>query len=665
MTRAEYQAQYGTLPPAPVSSAPAVSMTRQQYQSKYGTPFGSTYNVPPAPQTKEQRVASAQSQANAAKQAADKANSPLGFAANFGKALISNIAPSEVGLGKSIGTIADTNMNEGTNQKALASASNDVVALQKLIKQREAAGQNADNLKRMVNDELKRIGQLSGAPDLPTTGEVLGQLGGTALDTLTAGTYGRAKLGMRSGQLASKTTPAVRAVGTAVTPALGKVAEAATTPTGLFTRAGATNVAKGAGIGYGYDVTQGLQGNRGQDRTGGAAFIPGLGTALGAAVPALTEGVQSVKNLKANGGLKNQAVDQLEQTYQDLAGTTQKTRTILAKGQAKTEALNSSGTTGKAPARVLAEAGIVPTQKGTRLETLDQAEAFRQTVAPLRETNRAAIKAIEPSVPRTKLSDLESKAIRLANSERNVDSGNAPTMVREIRRAFAEYRASYGKDVSLTKVDDIKSARWGDTKFDSTKPLKSDINYLIGKAAQQTIETTASAGGFTDVAQLNREIGSRLDAAQFLQSLNGKTLKGGRLQKYVFMGIGASFGNSLPAKVIGALGGDAVANMLISNSVAGPVKRLILKNLEVKDPEAYRQALAWLEKNNQLRDIQLKLPPPTPFGSPRNPIIPPAPTTFEKGVPKPVYADTQLALPAAGQQPIPLGSNISAPRKPQ
>jgi hypothetical protein len=68
------------------------------------------------------------------------------------------------------------------------------------------------------------------------------------------------------------------------------------TPTGLFTGQTLGRATAGGAIGYGYDVVGGLQGNRGEDRTGAGAFIPGLGTAVGIGVPLAIGAYQSVNN---------------------------------------------------------------------------------------------------------------------------------------------------------------------------------------------------------------------------------------------------------------------------------------------------------------------------------------------------------------------------------
>ena len=128
-------------------------------------------------------------------------------------------------------------------------------------------------------------------------------------------------------------------------------------------------------------------------------------------------------------------------------------------------------------------------------------------------------------------------------------------------------------------------------------------------------ERTAAEAGFEDVAQLNRAIGDRLGAAKFLEDLNGQTLKGGRLMKYVFQGIGSTLGNSIPGKILGALGGDIVAQIMISGSVSNPVKRMILNSIKDTEPAVHAATIKWLTDQGVMRGMRLALPAPDPTRS--------------------------------------------------
>lgn len=345
--------------------------------------------------------------------------------------------------------------------------------------------------------------------------------------------------------------------------------------------------------------------------TKGAATIAGKGARV---AEGASRGVSDAVGGAVSRGTTNfkdavtaKAVDNLESKYTELLTGNKSKNAKYDKAQRATAAKNAA-TEGLPPQRVLAESGIVPRQEGARLRTAEQANEFRKTVAPLREANRDALVQVERSTKPVSIDQWEADTLRRAETPENINAGTADGLVKEIKGEFAALKARYGDTVPITVMDDIKSARWEPVKFDSTRPLQTDANYLMAKSAQQTIEQVAKDAGYDDVAQLNRHIGDRMEAAKFLASLDGQVVKGGRLTGLVYQAVGSTFGHTIPGKIVGALGGNAVANILISNSVAGPVKRLILRNLEKTDPEAYKAALQWLEEEKKLQDIRPRLP---------------------------------------------------------
>ena len=235
-----------------------------------------------------QSIASLQEAQRQAEEESRKASSFSGMLKNFGIGLVDTVASSEVGLGNSIqrifGNPQDTYTNIGGQDYETQNR------LLKQIKENQAKGKDSSRLEKQYNRNARDIEQSNALAQretaLPSTGQVVGQIGGTALDLLTAGSYGKAAEGAKSFELTSKAKPNL----------VEGVQKLAQEPSGLFTKKGATAVAKGAGIGYGYDVTQGLQGQRGEDRTNGRAFIPGAGTVVGGLIPVATEGFQSIKN---------------------------------------------------------------------------------------------------------------------------------------------------------------------------------------------------------------------------------------------------------------------------------------------------------------------------------------------------------------------------------
>lgn len=110
---------------------------------QYGEKVVHTFDIPEIQLTKEQRLATATQNAEQAKKEAEKANSVSGFLGNFGKEVVKNIAPSEVGLGD---TIAKTFGNQSeTYSKLIGDVNTQQVNLLKTIKDKEAKGGDASS----------------------------------------------------------------------------------------------------------------------------------------------------------------------------------------------------------------------------------------------------------------------------------------------------------------------------------------------------------------------------------------------------------------------------------------------------------------------------------------------------------------------------------------
>lgn len=338
--------------------------------------------------------------------------------------------------------------------------------------------------------------------------------------------------------------------------------------------------------------------------------IKKTGDFLKSPVSNLKEVTPEVKNIYSN--TQQKAVNDLESTYEEIMSGTTPGKKKLGKINIKTENLNKAGTEGRTPMRVLAEEGIIPKRDGTKLDTMSQASSYREKIKPLKEVNIQALQEAGLSSVPIDLLELEKRAIQYAKTPENINSGRFDKMEADIKTEFSTLKKHYpsGK-IPLTIVDNIKTARW-DNVFKNkglieADLLKKDSEYSIAKALQKVIEETVTEAGNPEVAQLNREIGDRLEAAKFLEDLNGKTIKGGRLLKYVTTAIGSSMGQSIYGKIIGAIGGNIVGELIIAYNVSGPIKRLLLRNLELKDPLAYTKTIEWLKKQDLDKNTRLLL----------------------------------------------------------
>lgn len=307
------------------------------------------------------------------------------------------------------------------------------------------------------------------------------------------------------------------------------------------------------------------------------------------------------------GTLQKKAVDSIETAYRQAAGATITTAKRLQKAEAM----------GKDPARFLAERGIVPDIEGGRMRTLAKADELNLQAAPLNDYLDDALKEIEYSVQPIKLSEYERRAIEKVRTQSNINKNIADSLESDIRKEIEGYRRNFGDEVTLRELNGIKKGKWSTTPFDSTKPYQGTVNYEMGRAAKEIIEDTVPKESFS-VKQLNEYIGDIYSAEKFLRDLDNRVIKGGRLTPLFSRTIGAvtgaSFGGGVGG-ILGALGGGWAADILQQASFSNPLKQLILKRIEIADPEAYTKVLKFLETQGKMRELIPRLEAPRRFES--------------------------------------------------
>lgn len=524
-----------------------------QYQEKVEF----SYAVPKLPvqvEPREQKIARLTQEAKVAEDRAKQEGSLTGMAKNFGKAFVGTIANSEVGLGKSIQKIFGN--QQDTYNEAIQQTGKTQADLVKRINQDKALGKDTTKLQQLYNEGLKvqrdLQSKLKEETTLPTTGQVAGQLGGTALDVLTAGTYGKAKQGMQtlrlanqggaSGKLASvlpsklSTTlaPAKTGVATAATisglPELAKISQQKAS--GLLTGKGLTNITKGAGVGYGFDVTQGLQGARGEDRSGEKALIPGLGTALGAAIPAVSETVQSFKNKFDPTTRSNILVEKRTKelnkldNYQTLKKAAEKGRERgidVKKVLADTDVLHGSvDNTGHITTK--GDGGAVEQYTKQFIEGNERlvADALKKEA---RSVSPDYVKA--RLIQKVKSAGIEGKA--LTQALKSIDDEVAGYALRAGDNGVIPVSTLH--DAKINKYDNINFFTEGNAKqYDKT----------IAKALKEMVEENTTS---LEVQKVNEELSKHFAVIDYLNKLDGKKVEGGKLGKYFAQTVGAMVGS--------------------------------------------------------------------------------------------------------------------------
>ena len=593
MTPAEALAQIraksapaSTTPAAPSATTPAAALAA--IRAKKAAPpksFRYELSAPVVPEeTREAKIKRYQEEAAASAKESKEANSIGGFAKNFGKAFVSTIASSEVGLGKTVAAIID-NAPVKTREN-VAQLQQGQTQLVKTIREKTAKGENTDKLRHIFNTNQdfidSQLKEAEGA-ELPSTLKAVGQLGGTALDVLSAGTYGKAAQGYKTGVL-----------GKAAIPGAVKVVTPAAKATGILTKPGAARVATGGAIGYTADVTQGLQGNRGEDREGAKALIPGLGTAIGVAIPAALEAEQSVKNAFS----AEKFIDRRTKAFQDMIDNTARARNLDKKVK---------GMKGTEVAKVLAsDDRYVPEVLDGKVSAEKAIAQIQEDVSPLAKVVRAVIESDDKHV---KIQDLQDEALRGIDDFKA--SGEQYNRLRNnIISDFDYYRKNYGvgtdkEFIPLTIVDDIKKAKYQQINWNNPELMTTDR--AVARAGRKIIEKSVDD---VDVQGLNKELGKYYDAQEMLEALDGKAVKGGRLGKYFARGFGIAIGS--PGGVGGSIAGgviaDQLASLMQSSYFQNPLVKAAVGQIAREQPEIFAQAEALVAQRMADRAGRLALP---------------------------------------------------------
>lgn len=250
MTRAEYETKYGSSPNQQTNtpSSEPIRMTRAEYEAKY--------NTSPTPQPQED-----------SRSFAEKA---IDYVPVIGSGIR---AMKDVGQTINVGLYQK---EAEENNKRYMTAGDQYIKIAKNTidpKKRQMYLNLAQKSYEQAGTGIQDI-----VGELKTTKEILGDFGGLALDVATAGTYGQSAKLAKTGQLLE---PVAK---TLVPTAVSKL-----TSTGI--KEAGKKVAGGAAIGYGYDVSQGLQ----SGESIGEALTPGYGTIIGAGLPALGYAVGATK----------------------------------------------------------------------------------------------------------------------------------------------------------------------------------------------------------------------------------------------------------------------------------------------------------------------------------------------------------------------------------
>jgi len=561
--------------------------------SKYGTPINDTpesetkssfrFDVP---ESRAEKVSRFQNEAVTARNESKKANSLM---EKYVKPVADSILPGVSQLGETIAGIKGAESSEDYS-KTVDRLTNTQIELLRNIRANEKKGMDTTKLKKIYNQNLDALGNLKGTFDesiegsQKSTKKVVGELGMTALNLLTAGTYGKATVGTKSFTLGGQTPGLVSAT-----------ANILKKPSGLFTLRGASEVALGAGIGEAFDVTQNLQ----DDKRGFKILTDGYGKYIGAGLPVLMGAKASVANRFSSETTRRE----LGEVFRETAKRYTRSSVLLERAEAKhgTDPISVFEMYGKKTIPEMAEGG-----KLNPKEAVDFLDSKIGQLSQLKNDN------LFLNDTRIGFEDYRKYVDDLIEAQPSWSDTKKANIRNDVKNLIDENERAYAKSVKnksgleLSEWDRIKTEQTGLSKSYKNKAPKFDYDAhaILGKGARELIEL------FDDSAttrELNKFIQSHYDAIDLLNSWRGLTPKGGMMSKhFAKVGgdiVGFAAGQSIGHPFLGAMGGRAIASQLTdivqSQFISNPIKRILINNLKEQAPDVVKNAIKALDERTR------------------------------------------------------------------
>lgn len=329
--------------------------------------------------------------------------------------------------------------------------------------------------------------------------------------------------------------------------AIGSGARALGASTQLASRVGA--VGAGAATGQAFQTAQNLQ-------TGEKALSPGGITAIGAGIP-----LAGIALSKVNNVIKTLASKTPETQMKGLTESLSSVRNAFER-ESRIVFQNGKRVVKSNPITTLSKKGYVPSVADGKIVIDPVKERIQQDIDALAAILKDDIGKTKKTIPFAQFKKEITDAIK--NNKSLKASGAIQKTLKQADIRLNDYARSYGKRIPAEVISDIRVAM--NRVFD---PTEYDTARAIGDGARKLLYDTVPTS-----RNLLLQEGELIAASNFLNSLAGKAVKGGRLGGYFANLVGAIAGSTtgLPiiGPVIGALGGKAIQNR-IANSYFNPI----------------------------------------------------------------------------------------------
>lgn len=257
---------------------------------------------------------------------------------------------------------------------------------------------------------------------------------------------------------------------------------------------------------------------------------------------------------------------------------------------------------------------------GKKYNTLDTAESLKNdAMKSSHDLIRPALAAAEPGVQKVPLTKVRERMLSEANSipASKITDAERKTMIRRIN---AEYGLGSPADIahpdgySLTDLHDAKISHSANGKYTPfgtpTQNFPARISRKQGNAFKTLLEDAAPKE--LKIKEFNHELEKKFQLADYLEALHGKKVPQGVVRK-AFDLFGKVLGASAGSQLGGGLGGVAgyhIGGMLFNSfdNLSNPVKAAYLRGIEKTSPEVFKAFKDYIGNEETARLMRLALP---------------------------------------------------------
>lgn len=195
-----------------------------------------------------------------------------------------------------------------------------------------------------------------------------------------------------------------------------------------------------------------------------------------------------------------------------------------------------------------------------------------RALSPINNTEGVVRKNLERLGETVDLDTVENKLLKSVYDS-GLQGANLESAVNTVKKEIAGYRLRANPDgrVPLTLMHDAKIDVYNSIDFNTSAEIKA-YKKILAKGLKEVVEENSSF----NVKEVNETLAPYLKDIEYLESLNGRKVKGGKLGKYSAR-IAGNIAGGIAGGSVGGLPGSAVGT-IVGGEVGDVIQGKILKN---------------------------------------------------------------------------------------